>query len=94
VVRMGSILVVLDLQAWWGGGIAQIIAYTFGLNGVTLDAPGASAIVASKEYQVFITSLKEKYPNAFNNIEDTPNVGEHFINIREFYLQNQCLLNS
>jgi hypothetical protein len=48
-----------------------------------LDAPGASAIVASKEYQVFVTSLKEKYPNAFNNIEDTPNVGEHFINIRE-----------
>jgi hypothetical protein len=39
--------------------------------------------VASKEYQVFVTSLKEKYPNAFNNIEDTPNVGEHFINIRE-----------
>ncbi|CAC9660911.1 Alkaline phosphatase (EC 3.1.3.1) [uncultured Gammaproteobacteria bacterium] len=66
-----------------GGGIAQAIAYTFGLNGVTLDAPGASAIVASKEYQVFIASLKEKYPNAFNNIEDTPNVGEHFINIRE-----------
>ena len=66
-----------------GGGIAQAIAYTFGLNGVTLDAPGASAIVASKEYQVFVTSLKEKYPNAFNNIEDTPNVGEHFINIRE-----------
>jgi surfactin synthase thioesterase subunit len=57
-----------------GGGIAQAIAYTFGLNGVTLDAPGASAIVASKEYQVFIASLKEKYPNAFNNIEDTPNV--------------------
>ncbi|VVH65584.1 hypothetical protein BSPLISOX_1447, partial [uncultured Gammaproteobacteria bacterium] len=28
-----------------GGGIAQAIAYTFGLNGVTLDAPGASAIV-------------------------------------------------
>jgi putative lipase involved disintegration of autophagic bodies len=55
-----------------GGGIAQIIAYTFGLNGVTLDAPGASAIVANKEYQVFITSLKERYPNAFNNIEDTP----------------------
>ena len=24
-----------------GGGIAQIIAYTFGLNGVALDAPGA-----------------------------------------------------
>jgi hypothetical protein len=34
-----------------------------------LDAPGASAIVASKEYQVFVTSLKERYPNAFNNIE-------------------------
>jgi hypothetical protein len=47
----------------------------------TLDAPGASAIVASKEYQVFIASLKEKYPNAFNNTEDTPNVGENFINI-------------
>ncbi|VVH59955.1 hypothetical protein BSPCLSOX_1237, partial [uncultured Gammaproteobacteria bacterium] len=66
-----------------GGGIAQAIAYTFGLNGVTLDAPGASAIVASKEYQVFIAPLKEKYPNAFNNTEDTPNVGENFINIRE-----------
>jgi putative lipase involved disintegration of autophagic bodies len=25
-----------------GGGIAQVIAYTFGLNGVTLDAPGAN----------------------------------------------------
>jgi hypothetical protein len=39
----------------------------------------------SKEYQVFIAPLKEKYPNAFNNTEDTPNVGEHFINIREKY---------
>jgi hypothetical protein len=39
--------------------------------------------VASKEYQVFIAPLKEKYPNAFNNTEDTPNVGENFINIRE-----------
>jgi hypothetical protein len=50
-----------------------------------LDAPGASAIVASKEYQVFIAPLKEKYPNAFNNTEDTPNVGENFINIRIIY---------
>jgi hypothetical protein len=30
--------------------------------------------------------LKERYPNAFNNIEDTPNVGEHFINIREKWM--------
>jgi hypothetical protein len=44
-----------------------------------LDAPGASAIVASKEYQVFIAPLKEKYPNAFNNTEDTPNVGEFLV---------------
>ncbi|VVM19425.1 hypothetical protein BSPWISOXPB_3621 [uncultured Gammaproteobacteria bacterium] len=58
-----------------GGGIAQAIAYTFGLNGVTLDAPGASAIVASKEYQVFIAHLRKSILMLLN-IEDTPNVGE------------------
>ncbi|CAC9496300.1 hypothetical protein [uncultured Gammaproteobacteria bacterium] len=66
-----------------GGGIAQIIAYTFGLNGVALDAPGADAIIANNEYQAHIASLQTKYPNAFNNVGDTPSTGENFTNIVE-----------
>ncbi|VVH51375.1 hypothetical protein BPUTSESOX_254, partial [uncultured Gammaproteobacteria bacterium] len=66
-----------------GGGIAQIIAYTFGLNGTTLDAPGANSIIADSDYQVFIASLKQKYPDAFNNVGNMPDTGENFTNIVE-----------
>ena len=66
-----------------GGGIAQIIAYTFGLNGVTLDAPGANAIISSKKYQAHLALLQQKYPNAFNDVGGTPDTGENFTNIVE-----------
>ena len=66
-----------------GGGIAQVLAHTFGLNGTSLDAPGASSIVTDSAYQTFVTSLKKDYPDAFTNVGDTPNVGTNFTNIRE-----------
>ena len=66
-----------------GGGIAQVIAYTFGLNGVTLDAPGANAIISSKKYQAHLALLQQQYPDAFNNTGSTPDTGENFTNIVE-----------
>ena len=66
-----------------GGGIAQVLAYTFGLNGTTLDAPGAGAIVADSAYQTYVTTLKQTYPDAFANSSNTPSVGTNFTNIRE-----------
>uniref|UniRef100_UPI0034DEE10A lipase family protein n=1 Tax=Candidatus Thiodubiliella endoseptemdiera TaxID=2738886 RepID=UPI0034DEE10A len=66
-----------------GGGLAQVVAYTFGLNGVAIDAPGAGAIVANNDYQVFISSLRESYPDAFTEVADTPSVGANFTNISE-----------
>jgi putative lipase involved disintegration of autophagic bodies len=62
-----------------GGGIAQVIAYTFGLNGVTLDAPGANAIISSRKYQAHLALLQQQYPDAFNNTGGTPDTGENFI---------------
>jgi hypothetical protein len=61
----------------------QIIAYTFGLNGVALDAPGANAIISSKKYQAHLALLQQKYPNAFNDVGGTPDTGENFTNIVE-----------
>ncbi|MBA5249026.1 MAG: lipase family protein, partial [Gammaproteobacteria bacterium] len=66
-----------------GGGIAQVLAYTFGLNGTALDAPGAGAIVADSAYQTYVTTLKQTYPDAFANSSNTPSVGTNFTNIRE-----------
>ncbi|MFP7756449.1 hypothetical protein ACLG6S_17665 [Thermodesulfobacteriota bacterium B35] len=40
-----------------GGGIAQILAHTFGLEGTALDPAPAGAVVASEEYKAFVASL-------------------------------------
>jgi hypothetical protein len=69
--------------------IAQIIAYTFVLNCVTLDAPGAYAIISSKKYQAHLALLQQKYPNAFNDVGCTPDTGENFSIIVPFA---QCRL--
>jgi Ca2+-binding RTX toxin-like protein/LysM repeat protein len=66
-----------------GGGIAQLIAHTFGLDGLSLDAPGASNIVEGSGYQEFVAELKAKYPDAFANVGDSPQTDPGFTNINE-----------
>ncbi len=65
-----------------GGGMAQIIANTFNLNGISLDAPGAKKITDNPEYQNFVATLKNKYPDAFANV-DKSGVGSNFENVVE-----------
>jgi pimeloyl-ACP methyl ester carboxylesterase len=65
-----------------GGGLAQLVAYTFNINGMALDAPGAQAIANNQDYGEYIEKLKQQYPDAFSNVAE-PAVGENFVNINE-----------
>jgi len=55
-----------------GGGVAQVISHTFGWDGLSTDAPGASRVIASQGY---LDHMKE--------LGITPAGPGHFINFTE-----------